>query len=58
MEWILFFALDFSVNPKESGKELIIPCLPRNKKLFPHGKEDEVNSLDQQAAEEIINGKF
>ena len=48
----------FSLKPKESAKELVIPCLPRNDFLSQQGKGDKNNTLDRQAAEEIISGKF
>ncbi|XP_028414493.1 G-patch domain and KOW motifs-containing protein-like [Dendronephthya gigantea] len=43
-----------SKNPKAAVKELVIPCRSRNDVLLARVKNEAGNTLDKQAAEEII----
>ena len=48
--------LFYSTKPKETVSELVIPCRSKNNLLLDKLKNATGNTLDKQAAEEIING--
>ena len=49
---ILYF---FSIKPEEKPTEKVIPCQSKNRWILPPDAKF-VNSLDRQAAEELIKG--
>jgi len=49
-----FFYL-YSIKPEERPREKVIPCRTKNRWILPRDAK-LVNSLDRQAAEELMKG--
>lgn len=47
----------FSIKPEEKPKEKVIPCKTKNRWILPEDAKFS-DSLDRQAAEELLKGKF
>ena len=45
----------YSVKPEERPREKVIPCRTKNRWILPRDAK-LVNSLDRQAAEELMKG--
>ena len=52
--WILYL---HSVRPEEKPREKVIPCQIKNRWILPQDAK-LANSLDRQAAEELMKGEM